>query len=68
FSPMLGKINTVITTKDKCRVRSEPGEEKPILFTTEKGIPFKVLENKDDWLHVLHADGDKGWVNKSLVW
>jgi len=66
--PMLGEINTVITVKDKCNIRSEPGEKKPVVFTTEKGIPFKVLEKNDGWLHVQHADGDKGWVHPSLVW
>ncbi len=66
--PMLGEIDTVITVKDKCNVRSEPGEGKPILFTTEKGIPLKVLEKNDGWLHVQHSDGDKGWVHQSLVW
>ena len=68
FRSLLGKIDTVITTKDKCNVRSEPGEDKPVLFTTDKGIPFKVLEKKDGWLHVQHTDGDKGWIYHSLVW
>jgi len=34
----------------------------------EKGIPFKVLGHKDNWLHVEHADGDQGWIHASLVW
>jgi len=68
YRSLLGKIKTVITTKNKCRVRSGPGKTNDILFTTEKGIPFKVLEKKGGWLHVQHTDGDKGWVYKSLVW
>jgi SH3-like domain-containing protein len=65
---LLGKIKTVITTKSKCRVRSGPGKKNDILFTTEKGIPFKVLEKKGSWIHVQHTDGDKGWVYRTLVW
>lgn len=68
FRSLLGEINTVITIKDKCNVRSEPGEGKPVLFTTDKGIPFKVLERKEGWIYVQHADGDKGWIYQSLVW
>ncbi|MBF0572984.1 MAG: SH3 domain-containing protein, partial [Desulfamplus sp.] len=30
--------------------------------------PFKVLENKDEWVKVQHADGETGWIFKSLLW
>ncbi|MBI5063989.1 MAG: hypothetical protein HZB87_11145, partial [Desulfatitalea sp.] len=33
-----------------------------------KGIPFKVLQTKGQWLQVEHADGDSGWLMKNLVW
>ncbi|MGD8882880.1 MAG: SH3 domain-containing protein, partial [Desulfobacterales bacterium] len=36
--------------------------------TVEKGIPFKVLKRENNWIHIEHADGDKGWIHKSLVW
>ena len=65
---LVGKVKAVITKKDRCNVRSKPGTKEKILFTVEKGIPFKVLQSKDSWLNVEHADGDKGWIHRSLVW
>ena len=65
---LVRKIPSVITSKEKCNVRSGPGTKFKILFTTGKGIPFKILKQKGNWIHVQHADGDKGWIHKSLVW
>jgi SH3-like domain-containing protein len=65
---LVGKVKAVITKKDLCNIRSKPGTKEKILFTVEKGIPFKVLKRKDRWLNVEHADGDKGWIHDSLVW
>ncbi|MFC1798950.1 SH3 domain-containing protein [Thermodesulfobacteriota bacterium] len=65
---LLGKINTVITTKDICNIRSGPGTSNKILFSVGKGIPFKIIRPKGTWLHIEHADGDSGWIHKSLVW
>jgi SH3-like domain-containing protein len=38
------------------------------VFDADKGTPFKVLEKKDRWIKVQHADGDTGWIFSSLVW
>ena len=65
---LVRKIPSVITNKEKCNVRSGPGTKFEILFTTGKGIPFKILKRKGNWIHVQHADGDKGWIHKSLIW
>ena len=65
---LTGKVQAVITAKDKCNIRSGPGTKFEILFTVEKGIPFKVISTKGAWLNIEHADGDKGWLHKSLVW
>ncbi len=65
---LVRKIPSVITNKEKCNVRSGPGTKYKILFATEKGVPFKTLKRKGNWIHVQHADGDKGWIHKSLVW
>ena len=62
------KLPAVITARDNCNVRSGPGTRFDILFTVEKGIPFKVIRQKGDWIRIEHADGDKGWIYKSLVW
>ena len=65
---LLADINTVIVKNDTCNVRSGPGTDNAIRFTVDKGVPFKVLEEKENWLHVVHADGDQGWIHRSLVW
>ncbi len=65
---LLGKIEGVITIKNKCNIRSKPGTKSQVLFTVEKGVPFKVLERKENWIKIEHADGDVGWIYKTLVW
>ena len=65
---LVGNIPAVVTDSEACNIRSGPGTNFQILFTVEKGVPFKVLERKDAWIHIEHADGDKGWIHKSLVW
>ena len=67
---LVADIPSVITNREKCNFRSGPGtgDGNEILFTIEKGVPFKILEKKGDWLHVQHGDGDRGWLHRSLVW
>ncbi len=65
---LLGKTSTVITTKQKCNVRSKPDKKSSILFTVQKAVPFKVIKKQGNWLNIEHADGDVGWIYKSLVW
>lgn len=59
---------SVITSGEKCNVRSGPGTRFAVLFSVEKGIPFMVLKRRGAWIQVRHADGDRGWIHKSLVW
>ena len=65
---LVSKIPSVITKNDACNIRSGPGTDHSIIFTVEKGIPFKVLEHQGSWIHIEHGDGDQGWIHKSLVW
>ncbi len=65
---LVGKIPAVITKNDKCNIRSGPGTTHNVLFTVEKGIPFKVLKRQGSWINIEHSDGDKGWIHKALVW
>jgi SH3-like domain-containing protein len=67
-SKLLGTQETVITRKDNCNIRKEPGLESDIAFRAEKGVPFKVLETKGEWLYIQSIEGDKGWIHKALVW
>jgi SH3-like domain-containing protein len=65
---LVSKISAVVTKNDACNIRSGPGTGNKIIFTVEKGIPFKVLNRDGSWIHIEHADGDKGWIHKSLIW
>ncbi len=68
YGSLLADIRTVIVDKDNCNVRSGPGTDHEIRFTVDRGVPFRVMEEKGKWLHVIHADGDQGWIHQSLVW
>ena len=65
---LVGNTPSVITTKDKNSLRSEPKPDAKILFSVGPGIPFKVLKRDNKWILVEHADGDKGWIHESTVW
>ena len=65
---LVRNIPSIITKKEKCNIRSGPANSSAILFTVEKGIPFKVIKRKGSWIYGQHADGDKGWIHNSLVW
>ena len=65
---LVDKTPTVITRKDMINIRSGPGTDAAIRFRAEKGVPFKVLERKGDWIRVQSAFGDKGWIHRQLVW
>lgn len=65
---LVGNIMGVITIKDKCNVRSQPDSAGKILFTVERGVPFKVIKDNGEWIQIEHADGDTGWIYKSLIW
>ncbi|MCG6907179.1 MAG: SH3 domain-containing protein [Desulfobacteraceae bacterium] len=67
-APLLAKVPAVITKADNCNIRSGPGTQYDVVFVVDRGIPFKVLDKKDKWLQIQHADGDKGWIHDNLVW
>ncbi len=67
---LMSKIDAVITKprEERVNIRSGPGTDYDVIFKAIKGVPFKVLERKGNWIHLQHADGDKGWIHKILVW
>jgi SH3-like domain-containing protein len=65
---LLDTTETVIVSVNSCNVRSGPGTQFDIVFTVGKGIPFKVIQKKGQWFEVQHADGDRGWIFKALLW
>ncbi len=65
---IVSKEPSVIAIKDNCNVRSGPGTNHNIVFTVERGVPFQVIKQEGEWIHIRHSDGDEGWIHKSLVW
>lgn len=65
---LVRKKPTVITIKNKCNVRTGPGTNHEVIFTVENGIPFLIIGRQKSWIQIKHADGDRGWIHKSLVW
>jgi len=65
---LVADIPTVITRQDACNVRSGPGTDYPVVFSVDKGVPFKIIARKGKWIEVEHADGDRGWIHESLTW
>ncbi len=65
---LLRDLDTVITKTGLCNIRSGPGTSHDLVFQAEAGVPFRVLSRKGNWLQIRHADGDKGWIHKKLVW
>jgi len=65
---LLDKTTSVVTIKNKCNVRSKPNKGSSVMYTVERGVPFKVLDRKENWIKIEHADGDIGWIYKTLVW
>ena len=65
---LLKKISAVIVKGTIVNVREGPGTDSRVLFQAEKGVSFKLLKKKKAWFEVQHADGEVGWIHKSLVW
>jgi SH3-like domain-containing protein len=62
YRRLLKKIPAIVN------VREGPGTSFRVLFQAEKGVSFKLLKRKKKWLKVQHADGEVGWIHKSLAW
>ena len=68
YGSLLKQIPAVIVKGTIVNVREGPGTGFRVLFQAEKGVSFKLLNREQHWLKVEHADGEVGWIHKSLVW
>lgn len=59
---------SVIVKSSSINVRKGPGTDHAVICTAKRGVTFKILAEKTNWLHVLHESGKKGWVYKKIVW
>jgi len=65
---LLRQLPAVIVKVPLANVREKPGINFRISFQAEKGVSFKRLRQQGKWLKVQHADGEVGWIHKSLLW
>jgi SH3-like domain-containing protein len=68
YHSLLKDVPAVIVKGSLVNVREGPGTDAKVLFQAENGVSFKLEEKKGEWFRVKHADGDTGWIHKSLVW
>ena len=59
---------TVVVKVSRGNIRKGPGTEQELLFRANRGVVFKVLERKNEWLKVEHESKRVGWIARSLVW
>jgi SH3-like domain-containing protein len=53
---------------DRINLRVGPGRTYPILWVlTRKGLPVEILRDFNDWRMIRDFEGDKGWVQQSMV-
>lgn len=49
-------------------IRSGPGQNYPIKFSFHlRGLPIRVVSEYDNWNEIEDYEGQKGWVNQSLI-
>ncbi len=53
--------------KNGVNLRSGPGTHTEAIFQLPAGYPLLLLERKGNWLKVQDYEGDKGWIEQSLV-
>jgi len=53
--------------KSGINIRKAPGTKSARLRKTEDGEEFRVLENKNGWLHVETVDKQQGWIRSDFV-
>jgi SH3-like domain-containing protein len=53
---------------DEVNLRTGPGLRYPIRIVLKKdGLPVEIIREFDVWRQVRDADGDEGWVHKSML-
>jgi len=65
---MLSFTNYVIAKEKSINLREGPGVQHAKRFIADRGALFRVMDEKDGWLRVKHADGDEGWCSAKIVW
>jgi SH3-like domain-containing protein len=59
---------SVVIAVKMANVREKPGTNHRIVFKASKGVAFKIIDENKDWFSVVHENGKRGWIAKSLTW
>ncbi len=65
---MLGKQATIVVSTDHANIRENASTSSDVVFKVERGEVFKIESRKGDWLQVLDARGDGGWIRADMTW
>lgn len=64
----LGKTQTIVVQTEHANIRDKASTDSEVLFKVEHGEVFKVEERKEQWLKVVDAHGDGGWIRADMTW
>jgi len=64
----VGPQKGVVVEVANVNIRKGPGLEYQVSFKADQGVTFKVVSEQSAWLEVMHENGDRGWLLKSLTW
>lgn len=68
YGPLTDKQPAAAVKVKRANVRQGPGTNHPIVLTADKGVAFRILAKKGDWVKVRTDEGDQGWVSRNLLW
>lgn len=68
YGPLTDKQAAAAVKVKRANVRQGPGTDHPIVLTADKGVAFRILAKKGDWVKVRTDEGDQGWVSRNLLW
>jgi len=68
YGPLTDKKPAAAVKVKRANVRQGPGTNHPIVLTADKGVAFRILAKKGDWVKVRTDEGDQGWVSRNLLW
>ena len=65
---LLAKQPTVVITAERVNIREQANTKSDVLFKVERGEVFKIEERVGDWLKIVDARGDGGWIRSDMTW
>ncbi len=68
FASLLSKSKTVIVRVETANMRSGPGKDNDVIATVRKGVVFKPVDRRGNWVKVSYKGDITGWIYKTLLW